>query len=58
VVHGVRALPAEVRHQQERVQHVAHSVLDHLVFGKRAMPTLVRCHPGTGRARACCEQKY
>mmetsp|Transcript_4357 Transcript_4357/g.7418 ORF Transcript_4357/g.7418 Transcript_4357/m.7418 type:complete len:233 (+) Transcript_4357:1046-1744(+) len=55
VVHGVRALPAEVRHQQECVQHIAHSVLEHLVVGKRTMPTLVGCYPGTGRARACSD---
>ena len=31
VVHGVRALPRKVRHQQQRVQHVAHGVLQRLM---------------------------
>lgn len=52
VVHRVRALPAEVRHQEQRVQDVSHGVLNHLVVGESAVSALVGNHPAPRAARS------
>mmetsp|Transcript_60253 Transcript_60253/g.144812 ORF Transcript_60253/g.144812 Transcript_60253/m.144812 type:complete len:273 (-) Transcript_60253:341-1159(-) len=45
VVHRVRALPREVRHEQDRVEHVPNRVLQLTVVGEGAVAALVRDDP-------------
>lgn len=45
VVDGVRALPRKVRHEESRMEHVAHGVLQEAIIGESAMTALVGEYP-------------
>ena len=56
VVHRVRPLPGEVRHEEEGVQDVADEILKHRVVAEGAVAALVRDDPAPGRDRAVRER--